>query len=257
MSVAEASRLRACFTAGCGRGLNFLVGVVASCWLSGSTPASGPNDRPVMSSEASTRATSTSLSPPPGSPPPSSDSATPSPNNPPPRASPPVTRHLAPGERAATLRRRRRPSTRRALAAADEGRDAVAGVRGVLRGQLHIGAIETLGVIDLPALLAGFAPRPPRRHHPAQPRRRLGTRQRGCRRSAGHRLHRRPHRPRQADSRLDRPRQPGPRRPASRPAGQAVHGQATTRERTARSWSTTSTAPRRWHIPSATAAAGS
>jgi DNA-binding transcriptional LysR family regulator len=37
----------------------------------------------------------------------------------------------------------------------------VAGVRGVLRGQLHVGAIQTLGVIDLPALLAGF-----RRAHP-------------------------------------------------------------------------------------------
>ena len=53
------------------------------------------------------------------------------------------------------------PAARRALAAADEGRDAVAGVRGVLRGQLHVGAIQTLGVIDLPALLAGF-----RRAHP-------------------------------------------------------------------------------------------
>jgi DNA-binding transcriptional LysR family regulator len=32
----------------------------------------------------------------------------------------------------------------------------VAGIRGVLRGQLHVGAIQTLGVIDLPALLGGF-----------------------------------------------------------------------------------------------------
>src|SRR5690348_530017 len=32
---------------------------------------------------------------------------------------------------------------RRALAAADEGRDAVAGTRGVLKGQLHVGAIQT------------------------------------------------------------------------------------------------------------------
>ncbi len=53
------------------------------------------------------------------------------------------------------------PAARRALAAADEGRDAVAGVRGVLRGQLHVGAIQTLGVIDLPALLARL-----RRAHP-------------------------------------------------------------------------------------------
>jgi DNA-binding transcriptional LysR family regulator len=47
------------------------------------------------------------------------------------------------------------PAARRALAA-DEGRDAVAGVRGVLHGQLHIGAIQTLGVVDLPGLLAVF-----------------------------------------------------------------------------------------------------
>jgi DNA-binding transcriptional LysR family regulator len=53
------------------------------------------------------------------------------------------------------------PAARRVLAAADEGRDAVAGIRGVLRGQLHVGAIQTLAVIDLPALLAGF-----RRAHP-------------------------------------------------------------------------------------------
>lgn len=54
------------------------------------------------------------------------------------------------------------PAARRALAAADEGRDAVAGVRGVLHGQLHVGAIQTLGVIDLPAALANF-----RHAHPA------------------------------------------------------------------------------------------
>jgi DNA-binding transcriptional LysR family regulator len=49
------------------------------------------------------------------------------------------------------------PAARRALDAADEGRDAVAGVRGVLRGQLDIGTIQTLAVIDLPALLARFS----------------------------------------------------------------------------------------------------
>jgi DNA-binding transcriptional LysR family regulator len=49
------------------------------------------------------------------------------------------------------------PAARRALSAADEGRDAVAGVRGMLRGPLHVGAIQTLGVIDLPALLARFS----------------------------------------------------------------------------------------------------
>jgi DNA-binding transcriptional LysR family regulator len=53
------------------------------------------------------------------------------------------------------------PAARRALAAADEGRDAVAGVRGVLHGQLHVGAIQTLGVVDLAALLARL-----RRAHP-------------------------------------------------------------------------------------------
>jgi DNA-binding transcriptional LysR family regulator len=53
------------------------------------------------------------------------------------------------------------PAARRALAAADEGRDAVAGVRGVLHGQLQVGAIQTLGVVDLAALLARF-----RRAHP-------------------------------------------------------------------------------------------
>ena len=54
------------------------------------------------------------------------------------------------------------PWARRALAAAEEGRDAVAGVLGVLRGDLRIGAIQTLGVIDLAALLVIFG-----RVHPA------------------------------------------------------------------------------------------
>ena len=48
------------------------------------------------------------------------------------------------------------PAARQCLAARDDGRDAVAGLRGVLRGQLNVGAIQTLGVIDLPALLATF-----------------------------------------------------------------------------------------------------
>jgi DNA-binding transcriptional LysR family regulator len=34
------------------------------------------------------------------------------------------------------------PPARRALTAADEGRDAVAGIRGALRGQLYVGAIR-------------------------------------------------------------------------------------------------------------------
>ena len=54
------------------------------------------------------------------------------------------------------------PAARRALAAAEEGRDAVAGIRGVLHGRLNVGAILNLGVIDLPAALAAL-----RRDHPA------------------------------------------------------------------------------------------
>jgi DNA-binding transcriptional LysR family regulator len=53
------------------------------------------------------------------------------------------------------------PAARRALAAAEEGRDAVAGIRGVLHGRLHVGAIQSLGVIDLAAAVAGL-----RRTHP-------------------------------------------------------------------------------------------
>lgn len=49
------------------------------------------------------------------------------------------------------------PAARRALDAADEALDAVAGVSGVLRGTLHVGAIQTLGVLDLPTLLADFS----------------------------------------------------------------------------------------------------
>lgn len=54
------------------------------------------------------------------------------------------------------------PAARRALAAAQDGRDAVAGVRGVLHGRLHVGAIQTFGAVDLPAALTEF-----RRRHPA------------------------------------------------------------------------------------------
>ena len=46
------------------------------------------------------------------------------------------------------------PAARRALAAAEEGQAAVAGIRGELHGRLLVGAIQTLGVIDLPAALA-------------------------------------------------------------------------------------------------------
>jgi DNA-binding transcriptional LysR family regulator len=54
------------------------------------------------------------------------------------------------------------PAARRALAAVQDGRDAVAGVRGVLHGRLHVGAIQTFSAVDLPAALAEF-----RRRHPA------------------------------------------------------------------------------------------
>ncbi|WP_127501536.1 LysR family transcriptional regulator [Actinoplanes solisilvae] len=49
----------------------------------------------------------------------------------------------------------------RTLASADAARDAVAAVRGLLRGSLTVGSEQCLGVIDLPPLLAAF-----RRAHP-------------------------------------------------------------------------------------------
>ncbi len=56
------------------------------------------------------------------------------------------------------------PAARRAVAAAEDGRDAVAGVRGLVRGQLAIGVIHTqsLGCVDFPALVARY-----HRRHPA------------------------------------------------------------------------------------------
>jgi DNA-binding transcriptional LysR family regulator len=48
------------------------------------------------------------------------------------------------------------PAARRALDAAEEACDAVAGVRGELRGTLHVGAIQTLGVLDLAELLSSY-----------------------------------------------------------------------------------------------------
>ncbi|WP_225770779.1 LysR family transcriptional regulator [Inquilinus sp. Marseille-Q2685] len=48
------------------------------------------------------------------------------------------------------------PHARQALAAAEAGRDAVAGVHGLLRGQLAIGMIQTFGLIPLPALLTRY-----------------------------------------------------------------------------------------------------
>ena len=54
------------------------------------------------------------------------------------------------------------PAARRAVDAAEDGRDAVAAVRGLLRGHLAIGAIQSLGRVNLPGLLARF-----HRRHPA------------------------------------------------------------------------------------------
>jgi DNA-binding transcriptional LysR family regulator len=54
------------------------------------------------------------------------------------------------------------PAARRTISASEDGRDAVAAVRGLVRGHLAIGAIQAIGPINLPALLARF-----RRRHPA------------------------------------------------------------------------------------------
>ncbi len=54
------------------------------------------------------------------------------------------------------------PAARRAIAASEEAKDAVAGVRGLIRGQLTIGAIQLRGLLDLPGLLARY-----HRRHPA------------------------------------------------------------------------------------------
>jgi DNA-binding transcriptional LysR family regulator len=54
------------------------------------------------------------------------------------------------------------PAARRAVSATEDGRDAVAGVRGLVRGQLAIGVIQTVGPIGIPALLARY-----HRRHPA------------------------------------------------------------------------------------------
>jgi len=53
------------------------------------------------------------------------------------------------------------PAARQALDAVAAGRDAVAGVRGVLRGRLSIGVLQTLGAVDLPVLLGDFHRRHP------------------------------------------------------------------------------------------------
>lgn len=67
------------------------------------------------------------------------------------------------------------PAARRAVAAAEDGRDAVAGVRGLVRGQLAIGVIQTQTVpaVNVAALLARYHRRHPavtlRLHHGAVP----------------------------------------------------------------------------------------
>jgi DNA-binding transcriptional LysR family regulator len=53
-------------------------------------------------------------------------------------------------------------AARSAVDAAESGRDAVAAVRGLVRGHVAVGAIQALGPLDLPALLARF-----HRRHPA------------------------------------------------------------------------------------------
>src|SRR5947209_4456527 len=54
------------------------------------------------------------------------------------------------------------PAARRTLAAAEDARDAVAAIRGLVRGHLAIGAIQSISQVDLPGLIARF-----RRRHPA------------------------------------------------------------------------------------------
>ncbi len=48
------------------------------------------------------------------------------------------------------------PAARRAIAAAEDAHDAVAAVRGLVRGHLAIGAIQALGQVHLPGLVARF-----------------------------------------------------------------------------------------------------
>jgi DNA-binding transcriptional LysR family regulator len=56
------------------------------------------------------------------------------------------------------------PAARRAVAAAEDGQDAVAGVRGLVRGKLAIGVIQTqtVGMVNVAVLLARY-----HRRHPA------------------------------------------------------------------------------------------
>ncbi len=67
------------------------------------------------------------------------------------------------------------PAARRAVSAAEDGLDAVAGVRGLVRGQLAVGVIQTqtVGPVNVPALLARYHRRHPavrlRLHHAGVP----------------------------------------------------------------------------------------
>ncbi len=54
------------------------------------------------------------------------------------------------------------PAARRTVASAEDAHDAVAAIRGLVRGHLAIGAIQSIGRVDLPGLVARF-----RRRHPA------------------------------------------------------------------------------------------
>ncbi len=54
------------------------------------------------------------------------------------------------------------PAARRALAAAEDGRASVDAVRGVMRGHLTIGVIQSFGAVDLPGLITAY-----HRRHPA------------------------------------------------------------------------------------------
>jgi DNA-binding transcriptional LysR family regulator len=67
------------------------------------------------------------------------------------------------------------PAARRAVSAVEDGLDAVAGVRGLVRGQLAVGVIQTqtVGPVNVPGLLARYHRRHPavtlRLHHAGVP----------------------------------------------------------------------------------------
>ncbi|MFC3999430.1 LysR family transcriptional regulator [Nocardiopsis sediminis] len=53
------------------------------------------------------------------------------------------------------------PEARQALAKAEDARDVVAAVRGLLRGTLRVGTLQCLGGLDVPRVLADFRARHP------------------------------------------------------------------------------------------------